>query len=107
MLCEHFVFRQCDFSQYNIDDWDNPHQLPLGAAAALAFVGAFGIIVPSMSQAWYTGPIANAGTGDIGVLTGFVVSAVLYLVLRTVERRWMMKKLVQLNAGTSTSFIIA
>jgi purine-cytosine permease-like protein len=73
---------------YNIEDWDKPCRLPLGVAAALAFAGAFGIILPSMSQAWYTGPIAAMGTGDIGLMTGFVVSGVLYLLLRTLERRW-------------------
>jgi purine-cytosine permease-like protein len=88
VLCEHFVFRRCDFSMYNVQDWDNPRLLPLGMAAALAFAGAFGIIVPSMLQAWYTGPIAAAGTGDIGVMTGLVVSGVLYFILRTLERRW-------------------
>ncbi|KAF8231030.1 hypothetical protein L208DRAFT_1437901 [Tricholoma matsutake] len=87
ILCEHFVFRRCDFSMYNVEDWNKPRRLPLGVAAVLAFGGAFGIIVPSMSQVWYTGPIARAGTGDIGVLTGFVVSGVLYLILRTLERR--------------------
>jgi purine-cytosine permease-like protein len=92
ILCEHFVFRRCDFSMYNVEDWDKRRRLPLGAAAVLAFVGAFGVIVPSMSQAWYTGPIAHAGTGDIGVLTGFVVSGMLYLSLRTLERRWMRTK---------------
>jgi purine-cytosine permease-like protein len=91
ILCEHFVFRRHDFSLYNVEDWDKHHQLPLGVAAALAFVGAFGIIVPSMSQAWYTGPIADAGTGDIGILTGFVVAGVLYLILRMLERSWMMR----------------
>jgi purine-cytosine permease-like protein len=88
ILCEHFVFRRHNFSMYNVEDWDKPHRLPLGVAAILAFSGAFGIIVPSMSQVWYSGPIAMAGTGDIGILTGFVVSGVLYLVLRTLERRW-------------------
>lgn len=83
------MFRRNDFAMYNIEDWDQPRRLPLGAAATLAFIGAFGIIVPSMSQAWYTGPIAKAGTGDIAVLTGFVVSSVLYLIFRTLECRWM------------------
>jgi purine-cytosine permease-like protein len=93
-VCEHFVFRRCDFSTYNVEDWDKPRRLPFGVAAALAFAGAFGIIVPSMSQAWYTGPIARAGTGDIGIMTGFVVSGLLYLILRTLERRWTRKKVV-------------
>lgn len=89
VLCEHFVFRQNDFAMYNVEDWNTPHRLPLGAAGALAFAGGCGIIVPSMSQVWYTGPIARAGTGDIGILTGFVVSGLLYLILRTFERRSM------------------
>lgn len=72
---------------YNVEDWDKPHRLPLGAAAVLAFMGSFGIIVPSMSQVWYTGPIAATGTGDIGLLTGFVTSGVLYLILRMLEIR--------------------
>ena len=88
VLCEHFVFRRNDFSMYDTEDWNKPHQLPLGVAATLAFTGAFGIIIPSMSQVWYSGPIAVTGTGDIGIPAGFVVSGVLYLILRTLERRW-------------------
>lgn len=91
IICEHLVFRQRDFSTYNVEDWGKSRRLPPGVAATVAFAGAFGIIVPSMSQAWYTGPIARAGTGDIGIFTGFVVSGVLYLVLRTFERRVMVK----------------
>lgn len=94
ILCEHFVFRRHDFQKYNIEDWDKPSQLPLGVAATLAFVGAFGIIVPSISQPWYIGPIADAGTGDIALLTGFSVSGVLYFILRPLERRWTTNKLV-------------
>lgn len=41
--------------------------------------------MPSMSQTWYIGPIAKAGTGDIGVITGFVVAVGLYTVLRKFE----------------------
>ncbi|KAF8872419.1 purine-cytosine permease [Infundibulicybe gibba] len=77
-----------DFYLYNLVEWDQPRLLPLGLAAALAFFGAFGIIIPSMSQVWYSGPIAEAGAGDIGVLTGFLVAMGLYLVLRTVERKF-------------------
>jgi purine-cytosine permease-like protein len=92
ILCEHFVFRRQDFSMYNIEDWDKPYRLPPGVAAVLSFAGSFGIIVPSMSQAWYVGPIANSGVGDIGILAGFAVSGVLYLILRTIERRRMRQK---------------
>jgi purine-cytosine permease-like protein len=59
----------------------------------LAFFCAFGLIVPSMSQVWYVGPIANAGTGDIGILTGGVSAAVLYTLFRTVEKRLTKKRL--------------
>ena len=86
VLCEHFVFRR-HFSMYNAEDWDKPRRLPPGIAAVFAFVGSFGIIVPSMSQVWYTGPIAKAGTGDIGVMTGFITSGALYIVLRIIERK--------------------
>jgi hypothetical protein len=45
------------------------------------------MVIPSMSQVWYTGPIAKAGTGDIGVLTGTVVGAILYAILRALEKK--------------------
>lgn len=81
------MFRQRNFLSYNVQDWDVPKRLPPGVAAVLSFIGAFGIIIPSMSQAWLVGPIAGAGTGDIGILTGFVVAAGLYGMLRALERR--------------------
>jgi len=87
IFAEHVVFRRCDFFRYNLEHWDKPRCLPPGIAAVLSFAGAFGIIVPSMSQAWYIGPIARAGTGDIGVLTGFIVAGALYLGSRSLERR--------------------
>ncbi len=56
-------------------------------AALLSFFGAFGIIVPCMSQVFYAGPIAKAGSGDIGVIVGFIAAVGLYTVLRKVEKR--------------------
>ncbi|KDQ60052.1 hypothetical protein JAAARDRAFT_32429 [Jaapia argillacea MUCL 33604] len=88
IFAEHFIFRKNKFSLYDIDDWDQPRRLPPGFAAVLAFLGAFGIIVPSMSQAWYTGPFARAGTGDIGIETGFIAAGLLYVCFRRVERRF-------------------
>ncbi|GLB39366.1 putative permease for cytosine/purines, uracil, thiamine, allantoin [Lyophyllum shimeji] len=87
VLTEHFFIRRGDFLRYSIEDWDKARRLPPGIAAVVSFAGAFGIIVPSMSQVWYVGPIARAGTGDIGVFTGFTVAAVLYMVLRPLEQR--------------------
>ena len=72
---------------YNTAHWDQAKLLPPGIAAILAFLGAFGVIIPSMSQTWYTGPIARAGSGDIGMYAGGVVAVSLYILLRTLERK--------------------
>ncbi|KAI0341334.1 cytosine-purine permease [Trametopsis cervina] len=86
ILTEHFLFRRADFSLYDISIFDSPRRLPAGIAAVLAFWCAVGIIVPSMSQVWYTGPIAQSGTGDIGILAGSAVAFVVYVGARAVER---------------------
>ncbi|CDO75439.1 hypothetical protein BN946_scf184693.g8 [Trametes cinnabarina] len=85
VLVDHFVFRKNDWSRYDISQWCRPRQLPLGIAATLAFLCACGLIVPCMSQAWYVGPIARSGTGDIGILVGFAIAAMLYSILRAGE----------------------
>ncbi|THG94002.1 hypothetical protein EW026_g7375 [Hermanssonia centrifuga] len=79
VLVEHFVFRKNDFS-YKMEDWNQPRRLPVGLVAFLAFFCAFGIIIPSMSQVWYTGPI--------GIPVGCAVALVVYLVLRSIENSW-------------------
>lgn len=86
VIIEHVVFRKNDWTLYDLSQWSKASELPLGLAAIFAFLCACGIIVPCMSQVWYVGPIANAGTGDIGVLVGFALAAVLYPVYRAVER---------------------
>ena len=86
VLAEHLVFRKSDWERYDLSQWCKSRELPPGAAATLAFLGACGIIVPCMAQVWYTGPVANAGTGDIGILVGFVLAAILYPVFRVVEK---------------------
>jgi len=80
------VFRK-SFEAYNIAQWDQVKILPPSIAAILSFIGAFGIIIPSMSQTWYTGPIAKAGTGDIGTFTGSAVAGGLYVLLRKLEKK--------------------
>ncbi|KAF9064312.1 purine-cytosine permease [Rhodocollybia butyracea] len=96
VLCEHFIFRRNDFYNYSnyfgtytpiTESWNDPSKLPLGIAAVLSFLISFAVIVPSMNQPWYVGPIANAGTGDIGLITGFFGAGLCYLVLRSVELR--------------------
>ena len=86
VLAEHVVFRRGDFLAYDLSQFNQPDLLPLGLAAVIAFCCAVGIVVPCMSQAWYTGPIARSGTGDIGILAGSAVALVVYLALRTLER---------------------
>lgn len=40
-----------------------------------------------MSQAFYEGPIAKAGSGDIGVIVGFLTAGLMFLGFRFVERK--------------------
>lgn len=86
VLVEHFAFRDGDFASYALDAWDVPSMLPSGLAAIAASALSFGLVVPSMAQVWYTGPIAET-TGDIGFELAFFVSAVLYLPFRFAERK--------------------
>ena len=93
VLVEHFVFRKNDWTLYNMADWNRPRRLPWGVAALLAFGCAFAIIIPSMSQVWYTGPIAlHAGKGpsggDVGPEQGFAYAFVAYALLRPLELRY-------------------
>jgi purine-cytosine permease-like protein len=90
ILTEHLVFRRGQYSSYSVlTQWDQPRKLPPGLAAVFTFACAFGIIVPSMSQVWYIGPLPEKrGTGDIAVITGFAVAVVVYLGVRSVEKRF-------------------
>ncbi|SRR6266550_6547487 len=47
-------------------------------------IASFGLVVPSMAQAWYTGPIAKV-TGDIGFEVAFVLTSMLYIPFRALE----------------------
>ncbi|KAL2151907.1 hypothetical protein VTH82DRAFT_5091 [Thermothelomyces myriococcoides] len=87
VLVEHFAFRGGDCAAYDADAWNDAKRLPWGAAALAAGVLSFGLVVPSMAQVWWTGPIAET-TGDIGFELAFFVSALLYLPLRWLEKRW-------------------
>ncbi|KAI9510190.1 NCS cytosine-purine permease [Russula earlei] len=83
---EHLYFRKGDFSLYDIQYWNVPSKLPLGAAALGASILSFALVIPSMSQVWYTGPIAHT-TGDIGFEFAFALTALFYIPLRHVEKR--------------------
>ncbi|EIW55543.1 uncharacterized protein TRAVEDRAFT_50029 [Trametes versicolor FP-101664 SS1] len=85
VIAEHVVFRRNDWERYDLSQYCQPNGLPLGLAAILAFSCACEIIVPCMSQAWYVGPIANAGTGDIGIIVGFALAGMVYPAFRAIE----------------------
>ncbi|KAI9458940.1 NCS cytosine-purine permease [Lactarius psammicola] len=87
VLVEHFYFRKGDFALYDLQSWNVPSKLPLGAAALTASALSFALIIPSMDQVWYKGPIART-TGDIGIETAIAVTALLYVPLRHLEKRW-------------------
>ncbi|EDQ98144.1 NCS cytosine-purine permease [Laccaria bicolor S238N-H82] len=86
IILEHLVIRHNNPAEYDLDDWDAPRRLPSGIAALAAGIASFGLVIPCMSQVWFTGPIAKT-TGDIGFEVAFGVSAVLYLPFRLLEIR--------------------
>ncbi|KAI0080384.1 hypothetical protein K474DRAFT_1589852 [Panus rudis PR-1116 ss-1] len=88
VLTEHFVFRKGRWASYNVElAWNQPKYLPKGYAAVLTFACTVGVIVVCMSQEWWTGPVARAGTGDVGMIVGFASAIVLFIVCRSIERR--------------------
>ena len=90
VLTEHVLFRR-SFSTYDVANaWDDPHHtnLPRPYAALCALAASIGVIVLSMQQAWWTGPVAKRGTGDLGMILGFVVSVAVYAVARWIELHW-------------------
>ncbi|KAI1297495.1 permease for cytosine/purines, uracil, thiamine, allantoin-domain-containing protein [Xylaria venustula] len=84
---EHFVFRKANPASYVPEHWDQPRKLPTGISAILAVGLSFGLIVPSASQVWYTGPLAVT-TGDIGFEVALVLSPILYVPIRWLELKW-------------------
>jgi purine-cytosine permease-like protein len=87
VLCvEHLCFRRGNFALYDLKSWNVPSQLPLGAAAVVSPILSFAVVIPSMNQAWYTGPIARK-IGDIGFEAAVVVTALCYIPLRFLEKR--------------------
>jgi purine-cytosine permease-like protein len=75
-MVKHLFFRKNNPSLYDLEPWNVPRRLPSGIAAVAAGVLSFELVIPSMSQVWFTGPIAHT-TGDIGFEVAFVFSALL------------------------------
>jgi purine-cytosine permease-like protein len=82
---EHLYFRKGNFALYDTRSWNVSSRLPLGAAALGASALSFTLVIPSMNQVWYTGPIAHK-TGDIGFEVAMAVTALLYIPLRHLEK---------------------
>ncbi|CAN8102725.1 unnamed protein product [Discula destructiva] len=87
LIVELVVFRKMDYDSYEHAFWNVGSKLPTGVPALLASIVSFGLVVPGMAAAWYTGPIAET-TGDIGFEMAFAVTAVVYLPLRWAEIKW-------------------
>jgi purine-cytosine permease-like protein len=87
VVAEHWLFRKGDCEAYDHVAWNTASLLPPGIAALLAGVLSFGLIIPSMAQVWWTGPIAVT-TGDIGFEIALVLPAALYVPFRRLELRW-------------------
>ncbi|KIY69200.1 hypothetical protein CYLTODRAFT_373087 [Cylindrobasidium torrendii FP15055 ss-10] len=86
VLTEHIVFRGNNFANYDISVWNKPGKLPPGIAALSAAILSFGLVIPCMEQTWFIGPIGKH-TGDIGFEVAFVLTVLLYVPLRTLEKR--------------------
>lgn len=87
VLVEHLVFRKT-YTAYDTAEWDNPSALPSGIAALAAFAGSFALIVPSMNQVWFAGPLGKTA-GDVGFEVAFCLAALLYVGFRSVEKKMM------------------
>ncbi|KAI7976493.1 hypothetical protein EIK77_003308 [Talaromyces pinophilus] len=87
LLTEWFVFRNGKASSFDPRIWNSVRELPPGLAALTSFVLPFALVVPSMDQVWYVGPIAKV-TGDLAFEFALVLGIMLYLPLRTLEIKW-------------------
>jgi NCS1 nucleoside transporter family len=91
LLIEDQWFRKRTGEGYNLEAWDQPSKLPIGAAAVLALLsGYLAGGVTGMSQTWYIGPIARyfgAYGGDVGIYLSGVITIIVYTPARWYERK--------------------
>ncbi|KAI0746911.1 NCS cytosine-purine permease [Daedaleopsis nitida] len=87
VLVEHLLIRRGDFTRYDLRYWDDPRRLPTGLAALGACLLSCALIVPSMDQVWFVGPIGEK-TGDLGFELAFFAAGILYVPLRYLELRY-------------------
>ncbi|KZF23685.1 hypothetical protein L228DRAFT_210277 [Xylona heveae TC161] len=91
VFLEHYVFRNGNINNYDLDAWDTPSKMPLGIAGLFAFlIGIVGCIL-GMVQTWYVGVIAkHIGEygGDIGNQLTFIFTIVTFIPLRYLELKY-------------------
>ena len=87
VLAEHLIVRRGRFDAYDLRFWAGARALPTGLAALGACALSCALIVPSMDQVWFVGPIAER-TGDIGFELAFVSAGLFYVPLRYLELRF-------------------
>ncbi|KAL3492008.1 permease for cytosine/purines, uracil, thiamine, allantoin-domain-containing protein [Aspergillus germanicus] len=86
-LIEWFYFRRADPASMDPKIWNNAAALPSGIPALISSIVPWALIITSMDNAWYVGPIAKH-TGDLAYELGTLSAGVLYFPLRLLEVRW-------------------
>ncbi|KAF2491278.1 putative purine-cytosine permease FCY2 [Lophium mytilinum] len=84
LLSEWFIFRKANPAAYDHKIWNVASDLPSGLAALAALIIPFALVVPSMAQTWYTGPIAEKA-GDLGFEFALVLGTLIYIPARMLE----------------------
>ncbi|KAH6605496.1 nucleoside transporter [Trichoderma cornu-damae] len=88
---EHFIFRKGNFSNYDLEGWNNPARLPIGIGASVAF--GLGVVswCMGMDETWFVGPLAKTigdYGGDVANEFTFVVTALSYPLARYFELKY-------------------
>ena len=86
ILADHCILRRANFRTYDLSIWNDWRRLPPGAAAVISALIPIVFIALCMDQSCYTGPLAQH-SGDLAFEVSTVLSFVLYLVLRPLEKR--------------------
>ncbi|CCH59316.1 hypothetical protein TBLA_0B04820 [Henningerozyma blattae CBS 6284] len=90
-LSEHFIYRKGKFENYNIEDWNNPKNLPIGYAGVSGLiVGAFGVAIGMVQTYWRgeIGRLIGKDGGDIGFELGLSWSFIAYNLIRPLELKY-------------------
>ncbi|QKX60369.1 uncharacterized protein TRUGW13939_07514 [Talaromyces rugulosus] len=88
---EHYIFRKGRFDSYDLEGWNDPARLPIGLAAATAFLLGVVAWCMGMEETWFIGPLAKTigkSGGDVANEFTFVVTALTYLPARYLELKY-------------------